>query len=179
MCSVQLLPQPAKLKKLLSLIERKTAMQRDVMRESRYEPTKAAPIRSLRGNWVFRCNRSAYGASALPSERWGPPPRIAREARLQLIALACEPLESEGRVTPKLGENGRAPCGTSSDGSAAPKCSACCRAATCVRPESSNGYTGRILRLDNAQSDFCFAFNLLSRIGVIGPFHDRRNRATG
>jgi hypothetical protein len=92
-------------------------------------------------------------ASALPSERRGPPPRIAREARLQLIALACELLESDGRVTPKLDENGRAPCGTSSDGSAAPKCSVL-QGGDVVRPESSNGYTGRILRLDNAQSDF-------------------------
>lgn len=37
-------------------------------------------------------------------ERGGRPPRITHEARLQLIALACEAQEPEGRVTPTLDE---------------------------------------------------------------------------
>jgi hypothetical protein len=37
-------------------------------------------------------------------ERSGRPPRITHEARLRLIALACEAQEPEGRVTPTLDE---------------------------------------------------------------------------
>ncbi|BCZ84999.1 helix-turn-helix domain-containing protein [Paraburkholderia terrae] len=37
-------------------------------------------------------------------ERSGHPPRITHEARLQLIALACEAQEPEGRLTPTLDE---------------------------------------------------------------------------
>ncbi len=46
-----------------------------------------------------------HGAQGLrEGERSGRRPRITQETRLQLIALACEAHEPEGRVTPTLDE---------------------------------------------------------------------------
>ena len=75
---------------------------------------RAIAARSLRANWEYRCKQSAWlwrkriaqqGAQGIrEGERSGRPARITHEERLQLIALACEAQEPEGRVTPTLDE---------------------------------------------------------------------------
>ncbi len=54
---------------------------------------------------LWRKRIAKHGAQGIrKGERSGRPPRITHEARLQLIALACETQEPEGRVTPTLEE---------------------------------------------------------------------------
>ena len=99
---------------LLSLIERKTAAQRDVMRARialwAHEGHSNAVIARELGVSVqtvstWRKRIARHGAQGIrEGERSGRPPRITQETRLQLIALACEAQEPEGRVTPTLDE---------------------------------------------------------------------------
>ena len=99
---------------LLSLIERKTATQRDVMRarialwahEGHPNTVIARELRvSVQTVCAWRKRIAQHGAQGLrEGERSGRPPRITQETRLQLIALACEAHEPEGRVTPTLDE---------------------------------------------------------------------------
>lgn len=99
---------------LLSLIERKTAAQRDVMRarialwahegHSNTVIAKELGI-SVQTVCLWRKRIARQGVQGIrEGERSGRPPRITHEARLQLIALACEAQEPEGRVTPTLDE---------------------------------------------------------------------------
>ena len=54
---------------------------------------------------LWRKRIAQQGAQGIrEGERSGCPPRVTHEARLQLIALACETQEPEGRVTPTLDE---------------------------------------------------------------------------
>ncbi len=54
---------------------------------------------------TWRKRIARQGAQGIrEGERSGRPPRIAQETRLQLIALACEAQEPQGRVTPTLDE---------------------------------------------------------------------------
>lgn len=54
---------------------------------------------------AWRKRIAQQGAQGLlEGERRGRPPRITQETRLQLIALACEAQELEGRGTPTLDE---------------------------------------------------------------------------
>ncbi|ODV40787.1 hypothetical protein AWV79_04225 [Cupriavidus sp. UYMMa02A] len=54
---------------------------------------------------TWRKRIARQGAQGIrEGERSGRPPRIAQETRLQLIALACEPQEPQGRVMPTLDE---------------------------------------------------------------------------
>src|ERR1700739_3501589 len=99
---------------LLSLIERKTAAQRDVMRarialwahEGHSNTVIARELGvSVQTVSAWRRRIAQQGARGLrEGERSGRPPRITQETRLQLIALACEAQEPEGRVTPTLDE---------------------------------------------------------------------------
>ncbi|SDR62278.1 IS630 family transposase [Paraburkholderia tuberum] len=99
---------------LLSLIERKTATQRDVMRarialwahEGHANTVIARELRiSVQTVCTWRKRIAQQGARGLrEGERSGRRPRITQETRLQLIALACEAHEPEGRVTPTLDE---------------------------------------------------------------------------
>ncbi|WP_226382921.1 MULTISPECIES: IS630 family transposase [Burkholderia] len=99
---------------LLSLIERKTAAQRDVMRaqialwaHEGYSNTVIARELgvSVKTVCLWRKRIARQGVQGIrEGERSGRPPRITHEARLQLIALACETQEPEGRVTPTLDE---------------------------------------------------------------------------
>lgn len=99
---------------LLSLIGRKTAAQRDVMRarialwahESHSNTVIARELGvSVQTVSAWRTRIAQQGAQGpREGERSGRPPRITQEARLQLIALACEAQEPEGRVTPTLDE---------------------------------------------------------------------------
>ncbi|MDW3689299.1 helix-turn-helix domain-containing protein, partial [Cupriavidus sp. CV2] len=99
---------------LLSLIERKTAAQRDVMRarialwahEGHSNTVIARELDvSVQTVCLWRKRIARHGAQGIrEGERSGRPPRITHEARLQLIALACETQEPEGRVTPTLDE---------------------------------------------------------------------------
>jgi transposase len=99
---------------LLSLIERKTATQRDVMRarialwahEGHPNTVIARELRiSVQTVCTWRKRIAQHGAQGLrEGERSGRRPRITQETRLQLIALACEAHEPEGRVTPTLDE---------------------------------------------------------------------------
>ena len=136
---------------LLALIERKTAAHRDVMRARialwAHEGHANTVIARELGVWVktvclWRKRIAQQGAQGIrEGERSGRPPRITHEARLQLIALACETQEPEGRVTSTLDEiAARAVERGVVDWSAAAMCSAFCRPATCVRTGSSNGY---------------------------------------
>jgi transposase len=99
---------------LLSLIERKTAAQRDVLRPRialcahqghlntviAWEPGTSVQTVSA---WRKRvAQRRAQGLREC--ERSGRPPRITQETRRQLTALASEAQETEGRVTPTLDE---------------------------------------------------------------------------
>jgi transposase len=99
---------------LLSLIGRKTAAQRDVMRarialwahEGHSNTVIARELGvSVQTVSAWRTRIAQQGAQGLrEGERSGRPPRITQETRLQLIALACEAQEPEGRVTPTLDE---------------------------------------------------------------------------
>ena len=99
---------------LLSLIERKTAAQRDVMRarialwahEGRSNTMIARELGvSAQTVSGWRQRIAQQGAQGLrEGERSGHPARITQETRLQLIALACEAQDPEGRVTPTLDE---------------------------------------------------------------------------
>ena len=99
---------------LLALIERKTAAQRDVMRarialwahEGHSNTVIARELGvSVQTVCLWRKRIAQQGAQGIrEGERSGRPPRITHEARLQLIALACETQEPEGRVTPTLDE---------------------------------------------------------------------------
>ncbi|PXX19445.1 MULTISPECIES: IS630 family transposase, partial [Burkholderia] len=99
---------------LLSLIERKTAAQRDVMRarialwahEGHSNTVIARELGvSVQTVCQWRKRIARQGIQGIrEGERSGRPPRITHEARLQLIALACEAQEPEGRVTPTLDE---------------------------------------------------------------------------
>ncbi|WP_265335337.1 helix-turn-helix domain-containing protein, partial [Paraburkholderia franconis] len=54
---------------------------------------------------TWRKRIARQGAQGIrEGERSGRPPRIAQETRLQLIALACEAQEPQGRLTPTLDE---------------------------------------------------------------------------
>ena len=54
---------------------------------------------------LWRKRIARQGAQGIrEGERSGRPPRITQETRPQLIALACEAQEPEGRVTPTLDE---------------------------------------------------------------------------
>ena len=99
---------------LLSLIGRKTAAQRDVMRarialfahEGHSNTMVAQELGvSVQTVSLWRKRIARQGAQGIrEGERSGRPPRITQETRLQLIALACEVQEAEGRVTPTLDE---------------------------------------------------------------------------
>ena len=99
---------------LLALIERKTAAQRDVMRarialwahEGHSNTVIARELGvSVQTVCLWRKRIAQQGAQGIrEGERSGRPPRITHEARLQLIALACETQEPEGEVTPTLDE---------------------------------------------------------------------------
>jgi transposase len=99
---------------LQSLIGRKTAPQRDVMRarialmaHEGYANTEIAQELGVSVQTVcaWRKRIAQQGAQGIrEGERSGCPPRITQEARLQLIALACEAQEAGGRVTPTLDE---------------------------------------------------------------------------
>lgn len=99
---------------LLSLIERKTAAQRDVMRarialwahEGHSNTVIARELGvSVQTVCLWRKRIARQGVQGIrEGERSGRLPRITHEARLQLIALACEAQEPEGRVTPTLDE---------------------------------------------------------------------------
>ncbi|KVP34956.1 transposase [Burkholderia ubonensis] len=99
---------------LLSLIERKTAAQRDVMRarialwahEGHSNTVIARELGvSVQTVCLWRKRIARQGVQGIrEGERSGRPPRITHEARLQLIALACETQEPGGRVTPTLVE---------------------------------------------------------------------------
>ncbi|QIE22012.1 IS630 family transposase [Caballeronia sp. SBC2] len=99
---------------LLSLIGRKTAAQRDVMRariallahEGHSNTTIAQELGvSVQTVSLWRKRIARQGVQGIRErERSGRPARITQETRLQLIALACEAQEAEGRVTPTLDE---------------------------------------------------------------------------
>src|SRR5476649_1125754 len=99
---------------LLSLIGRKTAAQRDVMRariallaHEGHSNTMIAQELSVSVQTVsqWRKRIARQGVQGIrEGERSGRPARITQETRLQLIALACEAQEAEGRVTPTLDE---------------------------------------------------------------------------
>ncbi|KVZ65815.1 IS630 family transposase [Burkholderia ubonensis] len=99
---------------LLSLIERKTAAQRDVMRarialwahEGHSNTVIARELGvSVQTVCLWRKRIARQGVQGIrEGERSGRPPRITHEARLQLIALARETQEPEGRVAPTLDE---------------------------------------------------------------------------
>ena len=99
---------------LLALIRRTTAAQRDVTRARialmAHEGYSGAAIAQELGVSVqtvslWRQRVARQGAQGIrEGERSGRPPRITQEARLQLIALACEVQDAHGRVTPTLDE---------------------------------------------------------------------------
>lgn len=99
---------------LLSLIGQKTAAQRDVMRarvallahEGHTSTAIAQRLEvSVQTVCLWRKRIAEHGIKGIrEGERSGRPPRIKNEARLQLISLACEVQEAEGRVTPTLDE---------------------------------------------------------------------------
>jgi transposase len=99
---------------LQSLIRRTTAAQRDVTRARialmAHEGYTSAAISQELGVSVqtvsqWRQRIARQGAQGIrEAERSGRPPRITQETRLQLIALACEVQEAQGRTTPTLDE---------------------------------------------------------------------------
>jgi transposase len=99
---------------LQTLIGRKTAPQRDVMRahialmaHEGHANTEIAQELGVSVQTVcaWRKRIAQHGAQGIrEGERSGRLPRITQEARLQLIALACEAQEAGGRVTPTLDE---------------------------------------------------------------------------
>lgn len=99
---------------LLSLVRQKTAAQRDVMRarialmahdgHSNTEIAHRLEV-SVQTVCLWRKRIAEQGISGIrEGERSGRPPSIKDESKLQLIALACEVQEAEGRVTPTLDE---------------------------------------------------------------------------
>src|SRR5258706_13910926 len=97
---------------LLSLIGRTTAAQRDVTRARialmAHEGYASAAIAQALGvsvqtvsRWRKRIARQA-AQGIREGERSGRPPCITQETRLQLMALAWEGQEHEGRATPEL-----------------------------------------------------------------------------
>lgn len=99
---------------LLTLVERKTAAQRDVMRarialwaHDGHSNTVIAQRLgvSVQTVCLWRKRIAQHGAQGIrEGQRSGRPPSITHEVRLQLIALACEVQEPDGRVTPTLDE---------------------------------------------------------------------------
>lgn len=99
---------------LLALVERKTAAQRDVMRarialwaHDGHSNTFIAERLgvSVQTVCLWRKRIAQHGVPGIrEGQRSGRPPSISHEVRLQLIALACEVQESDGRVTPTLDE---------------------------------------------------------------------------
>ena len=99
---------------LQSLIRRTTAAQRDVTRARialmAHEGYTSVAISQELGVSVqsvsqWRQRIARQGAQGIrEAERSGRPPRITQETRLQLIALACEVQEAQGRATPTLDE---------------------------------------------------------------------------
>lgn len=100
---------------LLSLVERKTAAQRDVerariglwVREGHANTVIAQELGGVSAQTacLWRKRIAQRGAKGIrEGERSGRPPHITRDVRLQLIALACETHEPKGRVTLTLDE---------------------------------------------------------------------------
>lgn len=101
-------------KALEAVVRRSTAPQRDVARakialmahEGRTTAAIAASLgMSLPSVSKWRGRAASLGISGLRNvQRPGRPRRIANAQRLQLLALACEPAEDQGRSTPTLDE---------------------------------------------------------------------------
>jgi transposase len=99
---------------LEALIRCGTAAQRDVVRakialmahDGEMTAAIAASLEmSLPTVSMWRGRVARYGVSGLrETQRPGRPRRIGDAQRLQLLALACEPAEAEGRATPTLDE---------------------------------------------------------------------------
>ena len=99
---------------LQALLRQSTAAQRDVVRArialmADEGQTTAAIAQSLGlslpsvSKWRGRV--ASHGAAGLQEvQRSGRPRRIGDAQRLQLLALACEPAEDQGRATPTLDE---------------------------------------------------------------------------
>lgn len=98
--------------KLKLLIAQETAPQWDVMarialwaHEGHSNTVIAREVGiGADGQHVAQAHCTARRTGIREGERSGRPPRIAQEARLQLIALACEAQEPQGRLTPTLDE---------------------------------------------------------------------------
>jgi transposase len=100
--------------KLLALVQKSTAQQRDVVRakialladEGRSSLWIASELGiSARMVCKWRKRTALNGIDGLKeAQRAGRPRRISEGERLQLIALACEPQEIDGRTTPTLDE---------------------------------------------------------------------------
>lgn len=101
-------------KALESLVRRRTAEQREVLRArialmaGRGETTGAIAAAlgvSAQTVSLWRARVARLGVAGLAEKpRPGAPRRISDQERLQIIALACEPGEEEGRATPTLDE---------------------------------------------------------------------------
>lgn len=99
---------------LEALVRQSTARQRDVMRakialmahEGRTTAAIAATLgMSLPSVSKWRGRVANHGSAGLQEvQRPGRPRRIGDAQRLQLLALACEPAEDQGRATPTLDE---------------------------------------------------------------------------
>jgi transposase len=99
---------------LEALIRRGTAAQRDVVRakialmahDGQMTAAIAASLEmSLPTVSMWRGRVARHGVSGLrETQRPGRPRRIGDAQRLQLLALACEPAEAQGRATPTLDE---------------------------------------------------------------------------
>jgi len=101
-------------KQLEALVRQKTSSQRDSLRARiallahQGITTKDIALAlkvSQQTVSKWRCQAALKGKDGLlEAPRPGRPRRITDEARLQLVALACEPAEGEGRTTPTLDE---------------------------------------------------------------------------
>jgi transposase len=101
-------------KELEALVRQSTAPQRDVVRAKialmAHEGQTTAAIAASLGMSLpsvskWRGRAASQGMSGLREvQRPGRPRRIADAQRLQLLALACEPAEDQGRSTPTLDE---------------------------------------------------------------------------
>ena len=101
-------------KQLEALVRQKTSSQRDSLRARiallahQGITTKDIALAlkvSQQTVSKWRCQAALKGKDGLlEAPRPGRPRRITDEARLQLVALACEPAEEEGRTTPTLDE---------------------------------------------------------------------------
>jgi transposase len=99
---------------LEALLRQGTAAQRDVVRAKvallAHEGKTTAAIAGLLGLSLpsvskWRGRVSSHGITGLREvQRPGRPRRIGEAQRLQLLALACEPAEVQGRATPTLDE---------------------------------------------------------------------------